>query len=83
MPTIQKPKAPIPHVRVQQNVVIFRRALDECSPDVPKEAIDILSNRLALQLLGSSSNLTNYQAALNYAHAVIAECIIKAKTVVE
>lgn len=74
----QTPRTPIPHVLTQQKVAIFRRALDECSPNVPKEAIDILSNRLALQLLGSSSNLTNYQAALNYAHAVIAECIIKA-----
>ena len=78
----QTPRTPIPHVLTQQKVAIFRRALDQCSPEV-QEWVSVLSHALATQLLGASSNLTNYTAALNYAHAVIAECIIKAKTVVE
>ena len=78
----QTPRTPIPHVEVQRKVAVFRRALDECPAEI-QLWVSVLSHALATQLLGASSNLTNYTAALNYAHAVIAECIIKAKTVVE
>ena len=78
----QTPRTPIPHVLTQQKVAIFRRALDECSPDV-QEWVSALSYELANKMLASSSNLKDPLAAFNYAHAVIAECVIKAKTVVE
>lgn len=78
MADVARPIKAIPHVEVQRNVAVFRSALADCSPAV-QQWVALLSEKLALRLLGSSGNLSNMTAAVNYAHAIIAEAVIKAK----
>lgn len=69
--------SPIPHVEVRRKVAVFRTSLAKCNPEIQR-FVDAVTSALALRLLdGNGAKLQDITIATEYAHAVIAEAIIR------